>query len=120
MTKHDFTTGELTLDSSFDLVYSTEFAEHVKEEFVKNFMPLFQKGNYVFISAAPPGQGGHHHVNEQPKEFWIDTLKEYGIKYLQEDSEEISNTNESDLVRKNSMFFINENFEGKQQKKPLL
>ena len=61
-------------------------------------------------------QGGHHHVNEQPKEFWIDTLKEYGFKYLPEDSEEISNTNESDLVRKNSMFFINENFEAETTK----
>ena len=46
----------------------------------------------------------------------IDTLKEYGLKYLPEDSEEISNTNESDLVRKNSMFFINENFEGETTK----
>ena len=97
-------------DKKFDLVYSTEFFEHVDKIYMDNFLCLFKNAKYAFVSAAPPGQGGHHHVNEQPKQFWIDALKEYGLKYLPEDSEEISNTNDSNLVRKNSMFFINENF----------
>ena len=113
---HDFTEGKIEFDKKFDLIYSTEFFEHVDKIYMDNFLCLFKNAKYAFVSAAPPGQGGHHHVNEQTKEFWIDTLKEYGLKYLPEDSEEISNTNESDLVRKNSMFFINENFEAETTK----
>lgn len=109
VTKHDFTIGELTLDKSFDLVYSTEFAEHVKEEYVKNFMPLFQKGNYVFISAAPPGQGGHHHVNCKNKEYWIKKFEEYGFEYLNDESSEIAKTSNDNVVKDNSMFFRNKN-----------
>ena len=109
---HDFTTGKINLDKKFDLIYSTEFFEHVDAIHMDNFLCLFKNAKYAFVSAAPPGQGGHHHVNEQTKDFWIDKLKEYGLKYLIEDSEEISKTGEDNLVRKNSMFFINENFDG--------
>jgi SAM-dependent methyltransferase len=104
---HDFTTGQLELDETFELVYSTEFVEHVDEQYVDNFMKLFQKGYYVFMSAAPPGQGGHHHVNCKNKDYWIKKFEEYGFEYLPEDSEEISKTSNDDLVRKNSMFFRN-------------
>lgn len=109
---HDFTTGKINLDKKFDFIYSTEFFEHVDAIHMDNFLCLFKNAKYAFVSAAPPGQGGHHHVNEQSKDFWIDKLKEYGLKYLIEDSEEISKTSEDNLVRKNSMFFINENFDG--------
>ena len=109
---HDFTTGKINLDKKFDLIYSTEFFEHVDAIHMDNFLCLFKNAKYAFVSAAPPGQGGHHHVNEQTKDFWIDKLKEYGLKYLIEDSEEITKTGEDNLVRKNSMFFINENFDG--------
>jgi SAM-dependent methyltransferase len=104
---HDFTTGQLELDETFELVYSTEFVEHVDEQYVDNFMKLFQKGYYVFMSAAPPGQGGHHHVNCKDKKYWIEKFEQYGFEYLPEESEEISKTSNDDLVRKNSMFFRN-------------
>lgn len=104
---HDFTTGQLDLDETFELVYSTEFVEHVEEQYVDNFMKLFQKGYYVFMSAAPPGQGGHHHVNCKNKDYWIKKFEDCGFEYLPEDSEEISKTSNDDLVRKNSMFFRN-------------
>jgi len=109
VTKHDFTTGELTLDKTFDLVYSTEFVEHVEEVYVKNFMPLFQRGNYVFISAAAPGQSGHHHVNCKGKNYWINVFNEYGFEYLLTDSEDIAKTSSDIVVRNNSMFFVNKN-----------
>jgi SAM-dependent methyltransferase len=104
---HDFTTGQLELDETFELVYSTEFVEHVDEQYVDNFMKLFQKGYYVFMSAAPPGQGGHHHVNCKNKDYWIKKFEQYNFEYLPEESEEISKTSNDDLVRKNSMFFRN-------------
>ena len=104
---HDFTTGPFELDSSFDLVYSTEFVEHVEEQYVDNFMPLFTKGKYVFLSAAPPGQSGHHHVNCKSKEYWIQKFEQYGFEYLPEDSEKISETSTDIVVCQNSMFFKN-------------
>ena len=104
---HDFTTGELELDETFELVYSTEFVEHVEEQYVDNFMKLFQKGYYVFMSAAPPGQAGHHHVNCKDKKYWIEKFEQYGFEYLPDESEEISKTSTDMLVRNNSMFFRN-------------
>jgi SAM-dependent methyltransferase len=104
---HDFTTGQLELDETFELVYSTEFVEHVDEQYVDNFMKLFQKGYYVFMSAAPPGQGGHHHVNCKDKKYWIEKFEQYGFEYLPEESEEISKTSTDVLVKNNSMFFRN-------------
>ncbi len=107
---HDYTLGPLILDKKFDLAYSTEFLEHVYEEFIPNFLPSFQKAKYVFCSAAPKGQGGHHHVNENSKEYWIEKFDQYGFTYLKEDSDEISKTHEYKLVKDNSMFFINRNY----------
>ena len=104
---HDFTAGQLELDETFELVYSTEFVEHVEEQYVDNFMKLFQKGYYVFMSAAPPGQSGHHHVNCKDKKYWIEKFEQYGFEYLPEESEEISKTSTDVLVKNNSMFFRN-------------
>ena len=104
---HDFTTGQLELDETFELVYSTEFVEHVEEQYLNNFMTLFQKGCYVFISAAPPGQSGHHHVNCKNKEYWIQKFEQYDFEYLPEDSEEIAKTSTDIVVCQNSMFFRN-------------
>lgn len=106
---HDYTVGPLQLDRKFDLAYSTEFLEHVEEKYIPNFLPTFQKAKYVFCSAAPKGQGGHHHVNENSKEYWIDIFDQYGFTYLSENSIEIAKTHEYKLVKDNSMFFVSRN-----------
>jgi hypothetical protein len=41
----------------------------------------FQKCKYVFVTAAKPGDGGKHHVNEQLPEYWIDVFLQYGFVY---------------------------------------
>jgi len=78
---HDFTIGPPEIDKTFDLAWSVEFLEHVYEEYMDNYMQVFAKANYVCCTAAPPGTGGHHHVNEQDKEYWIDAFKQYGFTY---------------------------------------
>lgn len=108
---HDYTLSPLELHRKFDLAYSTEFLEHVYEQYIPNFLPSFQKAKYVFCSAAPKGQGGHHHVNENSKEYWIEKFNSYGFTYLKDDSDEISKTHEYKLVKNNSMFFVNRNYE---------
>jgi len=54
-----------------DLCICFEVAEHLPESDATTFVHnLTQLSNRVLISAAPPGQGGHHHVNCQPPEYW--------------------------------------------------
>ena len=55
----------------FDLVQSLEVAEHLpvsaSDLLVDN---LCSHAGTILFSAAVPGQGGEHHVNEQPYERW--------------------------------------------------
>lgn len=79
--QHDYTVGELETEDRYDLCWCCEFVEHVDEEYVDNFLSTFSFCKYVAMTHAIPGQGGHHHVNCQPKEYWIEKLKEYGFEY---------------------------------------
>lgn len=67
---HDLSTP-LDLKRKFDLVQTLEVAEHLPaakaELFVDN---LVAHGDVILFSAAVPHQGGEHHVNEQPPEYW--------------------------------------------------
>jgi SAM-dependent methyltransferase len=60
------------LGRDFDLVQSLEVAEHIPEEGAAAFIGSITRHarRYVLFSAAPPGQGGEFHVNEQPYEYW--------------------------------------------------
>jgi SAM-dependent methyltransferase len=59
------------LGRRFDLVQSLEVAEHLPESSAESFVEsLTQHGDLILFSAAVPGQGGKHHVNEQSPEYW--------------------------------------------------
>ena len=59
------------LGRHFDLVQSLEVAEHLPEASAETFIDnLTRHGSLILFSAAIPGQGGEHHVNEQPWEYW--------------------------------------------------
>jgi SAM-dependent methyltransferase len=63
--------GAVTLGRTFDLVQSLEVAEHLPESCAATFVEtLTSHSRLVLFSAAPPGQGGDYHVNEQPYVFW--------------------------------------------------
>ena len=67
---HDLSTP-LDLKKSFDLVQSLEVAEHLPEGKAELFVDnLTRHGDVILFSAAVPHQGGEHHVNEQPPEYW--------------------------------------------------
>ena len=76
---HDLSTP-LDLERKFDLVQTLEVAEHLPaakaELFVDN---LVAHGDVILFSAAVPHQGGEHHVNEQPPEYWREKLKARGF-----------------------------------------
>ena len=61
----------LDLGERFDIVQSLEVAEHLPESSARGFVEsLARHGDIVVFSAAVPGQGGEHHVNEQPLDYW--------------------------------------------------
>ena len=67
---HDLSTP-LDLKRRFDLVQSLEVAEHLPHDKADLFVDnLAAHGDVVLFSAAVPHQGGEHHVNEQPPEYW--------------------------------------------------
>ena len=81
---HDFTLGQADLTKEFDLIWCTEFLEHVEEKYIPNYMPLFELGKIAVVTAAPPGWPGHHHVNCREESYWVDVFKNYGLRYNEE------------------------------------
>jgi hypothetical protein len=68
------------LGRRFDLVQCLEVAEHLPEAASRVLVAsLALHGDVVLFSAAPPGQGGAHHINEQPLEYWIERFAEHGL-----------------------------------------
>jgi len=80
---HDYTKGPLPT-SGWDLVWCVEFVEHVAAEYQENYLATFAGGKVLFLTAAYVGQGGHHHVNEQPDTYWIDLLEGRGWRLDEE------------------------------------
>lgn len=73
------------LDLVADLVVSFEVAEHLPEKVADRYVALMcAMADHVVISAAPPGQGGTDHVNEQPPEYWIGKFAAYGLVFDEE------------------------------------
>ncbi len=55
----------------YDLAICLELAEHISLESSNNVVEnICSLSDVVLFSAAPPGQGGTGHINEQPWVFW--------------------------------------------------
>lgn len=68
--RHDLR-SPLDLSRQFDLVWCFEVAEHIHPKYVDVFLDsLVRHSAVIAMSAAPPGQGGEGHFNEQPQSYW--------------------------------------------------
>jgi hypothetical protein len=76
---HDYAQGPLAIEA--DLAWSSEFVEHVEEQYRHNFMVTFQGCRTVAMTYAMPGQAGHHHVNCQPGSYWVQAFRDYGFRF---------------------------------------
>ena len=77
--RHDDLTTPINFGRKFDLVQSLEVAEHLPPAAAAGFVTtLARHGDVILFSAAPPGQGGEYHVNEQPYSFWRDLFSAEG------------------------------------------
>jgi hypothetical protein len=72
-----------------DLVHCQEVVEHIDEKHLDNLLCSLACGRIIVMTNALPGQGGYHHVNEQPTEYWIGHLKRFHCEVLVEDSNRI-------------------------------
>ena len=77
---HDLTTP-LDLKKRFDLVVSLEVAEHLPADVALAFIEtLTRHSQRVLFSAAIPGQGGEHHINERPLSYWRELFGQRGYQ----------------------------------------
>ncbi len=67
------------LGRRFDLVQCLEVGEHIAPERSATLIAnLVRHGDVIMFSAATPGQGGEHHVNERPLAFWRGLFGSHG------------------------------------------
>lgn len=74
---HDILAGPYAMP--VDLVWSCEVAEHILPGKVDNYIETLANGKIIAMTHALPDQTGHHHVNCQPSEYWIEKLKARGF-----------------------------------------
>jgi hypothetical protein len=84
--KEEFISRDLTkpliLHRKFDLCLCLEVAEHLEEKYADTLVKTcVTHSDTIFWSAARPGQGGYHHVNEQEPEYWIEKFAFYGYRH---------------------------------------
>jgi hypothetical protein len=110
---HDYTKGfsPLTVEL-YDLGWSTEFLEHVSEEYIDNYMKDFSRCKYVVVTASPPGKKGHHHVNCQTVKYWIKKFAQHGFTYNEKVTAKIRkhSTMKREFMRNTGMFYDNYNY----------
>lgn len=78
---HDFYNEPYNLRRSYDLVWSCEFLEHIDKRYLLNVLQTISdaKPRVLAVTAAPPGAGGHNHVNCQLREYWIEKFEGLGL-----------------------------------------
>jgi SAM-dependent methyltransferase len=78
---HDYENdGPFIPEKVYDLAWSCEFVEHIEERYMQNFIETFKRCRFVAITYAFPGQGGHHHVNEQHEPYWVHHMMLQGFE----------------------------------------
>jgi SAM-dependent methyltransferase len=67
----------IVADRRFDLAIALEVAEHLKPQRAVGFVAdLCALADIVLFSAAVPGQGGTHHINEQWQSAWVERFRQ--------------------------------------------
>lgn len=80
----------LYINDNFDLCICIEVAEHLDARYADTLVKsITRSSDTIFFTAAPPGQGGEDHVNEQPPEYWIRLFMGEGFAYQKELTESL-------------------------------
>lgn len=76
---HDFCAGAFQCSERFDLLWSCEFLEHIRESDLPGVLETVRLADTLAITHALPGQPGYHHVNCQSNTYWIEVLEGCGF-----------------------------------------
>jgi SAM-dependent methyltransferase len=100
-------TQPIHLGRRFDLAMSLEVAEHLDSEYANQFVDtLTSCSDVILFSAAAPGQGGTHHVNEQWPTYWCAKFNARGFQTFDLVRERVwSDENVADCYRQNTLIF---------------
>ena len=99
---HDYSKGPLTFPKNYDLAWSSEFVEHVSPKYVENFISTFKCCKYIAITYASVGQTGHHHVNENTENYWINLMMTHGLIFDRDLTVQLRSKTEEDFSRPTS------------------
>ncbi len=79
--RFDLEKDELDSGESFEVAVSMEVAEHLPERVADRYVALLARlAPCVVFTAAPPGQGGTDHVNEQPRSYWVEKFRHHSFE----------------------------------------
>jgi SAM-dependent methyltransferase len=72
----DLENDDMPIERMFDVVISMEVAEHLPQKVDDRYIDMLTHlAPIVVFTAAPPGQGGTDHINEQPPEYWLEKFR---------------------------------------------
>jgi SAM-dependent methyltransferase len=78
--KFDLENDSFRVARTFDIALSMEVAEHLPESVADRYVDLLTSlSSVVVLTAAPPGQTGTDHVNEQLPAYWISKFERRGF-----------------------------------------
>lgn len=73
-----------------DLVLCIEVLEHIPAKYADTVVEsIVSAGERLVVTAAEPGQGGTHHVNEQPHAYWKQKFEAHGATYCASESQSV-------------------------------
>jgi hypothetical protein len=82
---HDLRAGPFVMPVA--LAHCFEVVEHIEERYLNNLLGTLANGRVIAMTHALPGQGGYHHVNCQPSDYWIDRIVQLGYRFLQDETQ---------------------------------
>lgn len=105
-------------DRSMNINLCLEVAEHIDESLAEPLVKtLCDSADYVLFSAAIPGQGGNHHVNEQWQSWWAKLFEKQGFYQSitpMRDMLMVSRNSEVDVwYRQNMVLYQKPKYEGR-------
>lgn len=108
----DLETHKNINNDKYDLAISVEVAEHLDNSCSNNFIEtLTSYSNVVLFSAAIPYQGGEHHINCQPPQFWVDIFGKYGFLSFDFRNDLMNLWEEiNPCYSQNMLLFVNKNY----------
>lgn len=106
---HDFADGPFTC--RVDMIHCQEVVEHIHEQYLPYLLHTFTNADVILMTHAQPGQPGHHHVNCQTSNYWIEKLESVGFGLAFEDTRHVKDEaikdNAHHIIRSGMVFVRN-------------